>query len=309
MALKIADRVKETTTTTGTGTISLAGAMTGFQAFSAGLSNGDTCYYALQGVDGSGNPTSVWETGIGTYASSGNTLARTTVLSSSNSGSLVTLAGTTQVWLDVTAWQVQAMSALENTTVIGVNYSLLNPFFVPATMNTSTTSGFSVGTARLYPILVHRPMTVKPAVYVRTAGSSDTHLQLALYDSDPSTGKPNNLMHSFADMAIGTGTGFQSPTDSFAIARPGVYWSWGLHSGTTQPSLQSIYGPSSANFPGFVGLLGITSSAISSGTPAGGTYAYTFTYVLNTPPSTITQASLTDDATSLKLFWVVTNQQ
>jgi hypothetical protein len=93
MALILADRVKETTTTTGTGTITLAGAATGFQGFSA-IGNGNSTYYAISGQTGS-----EWEVGIGTYTVSGTTLSRTTVLSSSNSGSLVSFsAGTKDVF-------------------------------------------------------------------------------------------------------------------------------------------------------------------------------------------------------------------
>lgn len=78
MALTLRDRVKETTTTTGTGTITLAGAVAGFQSFSA-VGNGNTTYYAIVGD-------TEWEVGVGTYTSSGTTLSRDTVLSSSNSG-------------------------------------------------------------------------------------------------------------------------------------------------------------------------------------------------------------------------------
>lgn len=103
MAHIIKDRVKETTTTTGTGSLTLAGAMTGFRAFSAVCGTGDTLYYALQAVDGSGAPTGDWEVGLGTY-SAANTLTRTTILSSSNSGAVVSLSsGTKQVWLDIPA--------------------------------------------------------------------------------------------------------------------------------------------------------------------------------------------------------------
>ena len=83
MALVLKDRVKETSTTAGTGTLTLAGAAAGFQSFSA-IGNGNTTYYAI--VDSTAG---TWEVGIGTYTSSGTTLSRTTVLSSSNSGSLV----------------------------------------------------------------------------------------------------------------------------------------------------------------------------------------------------------------------------
>lgn len=82
MALIIADRVKETSTTTGTGALALAGAMTGFQRFSAKCAVGDTLFYGIQGVDSAGQPTGEWECGIGTYSAT-NTLTRTTVTSSS----------------------------------------------------------------------------------------------------------------------------------------------------------------------------------------------------------------------------------
>ena len=83
MALVLKDRVKETSTTAGTGTLTLDGAVTGFQSFAA-VGNGNTTYYAI-----ADNATGAWEVGIGTYTSSGTTLSRTTVLSSSNGGSLV----------------------------------------------------------------------------------------------------------------------------------------------------------------------------------------------------------------------------
>lgn len=83
MALVLKDRVKETSTTTGTGTFTLAGAATGFQSFSV-IGNGNTTFYCI--VDSS---TGDWEVGIGTYTSSGTTLSRDTVLESSNSDSLV----------------------------------------------------------------------------------------------------------------------------------------------------------------------------------------------------------------------------
>jgi len=86
MALVLKDRVKETSTTAGTGTLTLAGAVSGFQSFAA-VGNGNTTYYAI-----ADSITGDWEVGIGTYTSSGTTLSRTTVLSSSSGGSLVTFA-------------------------------------------------------------------------------------------------------------------------------------------------------------------------------------------------------------------------
>lgn len=83
MALVLADRVKDTTTTTGTGSVTLSGSPpAGFQSFGAAIGNGNTTYYTISGG-------SEWEVGIGTYNSTGPVLNRDTVLSSSNSGSLV----------------------------------------------------------------------------------------------------------------------------------------------------------------------------------------------------------------------------
>ena len=94
MAFVLADRVKETTITTGTGTVTLVGASVGYQSFSA-VGNGNSTYYTI-----AGQTTSEWEVGIGTYTSAGTTLSRTTVLASSNGGSLVTFsAGTKDVFV------------------------------------------------------------------------------------------------------------------------------------------------------------------------------------------------------------------
>lgn len=101
--MKWFDRVVETSTTTGTGTFTLAGAVTGFQAWSV-VGNANTAHYVIEAIDAGGVPTGDWETGIGTYTSSGTTLARTTVLASSNGGSLVNFgAGTKRVILTLPA--------------------------------------------------------------------------------------------------------------------------------------------------------------------------------------------------------------
>jgi hypothetical protein len=89
-AIVLADRVKETTTVTGTGTATLLGASTGFQSFAA-VGNANQTYYTIAAQSGS-----EWEVGIGTYTSSGTTLSRDTVLASSNSGSLVNFSAGTK---------------------------------------------------------------------------------------------------------------------------------------------------------------------------------------------------------------------
>jgi hypothetical protein len=93
MALVLKDRVKETTTSTGTGAVTLAGASGAFQPFSV-IGNGNTTYYGIVG-----QTSTEWEVGIGTYTLSGTTLSRDTVLSSSNSNTLVNFsAGTKDVF-------------------------------------------------------------------------------------------------------------------------------------------------------------------------------------------------------------------
>lgn len=103
MTHQYADRVAESTTTTGTGAITLAGALTGFVAFSTICSVADTVYYSVWCVDGSGNANGVWETGFGTYSGT-NTLTRTTPIKGSAT-TPVTLAGTSYVTLSSIASQ------------------------------------------------------------------------------------------------------------------------------------------------------------------------------------------------------------
>lgn len=109
MALIIADRVYETSTTTGTGTYTLAGAKsTAHQAFSAVCANADTVYYAAFDTTNGG-----WEIGLGTWATGGN-LARTTVHKSSNANAAVNWgAGTREIILTVSATQVSGFASVE----------------------------------------------------------------------------------------------------------------------------------------------------------------------------------------------------
>jgi hypothetical protein len=95
MAFILLDRVQETATANTTVSFTLSGAMTSYQSFAA-IGNGNTTYYGA--TDGTN-----WECGLGTYSTSGPTLTRTTILSSSNSGSAVTFSGTVTVWVDYPA--------------------------------------------------------------------------------------------------------------------------------------------------------------------------------------------------------------
>jgi len=112
MALLIKDRVKETTATTGTGTYTLAGAEDGFESF-AEIGDGNTTYYAC--TDGTD-----FEIGIGTYTASGTTLARTTILQSTNSDAAVNwTAGDKTIFCTVPAEKYIFQDASGNTALAG----------------------------------------------------------------------------------------------------------------------------------------------------------------------------------------------
>tara|TARA_R100000988_G_scaffold99859_1_gene69569 strand:+ start:510 stop:2372 length:1863 start_codon:yes stop_codon:yes gene_type:complete len=120
MALVVNDRVKETSTTTGTGTLTLAGAVTGFETFSSAIGNTNTTYYAIVAQNGA------FEVGLGTVAA--GTLARTTIISSSNSDAAVNLpAGTKDVFCTLPASKSVILDASGNIVANnGSNLTNLN---------------------------------------------------------------------------------------------------------------------------------------------------------------------------------------
>jgi hypothetical protein len=135
MALVLADRVKETTTTAGTGTVTLLGAATGFQSFAV-IGNANTTYYTIAAQTGT-----EWEVGIGTYTSSSTTLARTTVFSNSSGtqpSALSFSAGTKDVFV---AYPAELAAFANGNGVVQENYVTLTGTY---TMTTGK-SGVSVG--------------------------------------------------------------------------------------------------------------------------------------------------------------------
>ena len=116
MALILADRVKETSTTAGNGVFTLDGAASGFQSFAV-IGNGNTTYYCI-----AGQGANEWEVGIGTYTSSGTTLARTTVLSNSSATeptALVFSVGTKDVFVTYPSEKSVILDASGNATALG----------------------------------------------------------------------------------------------------------------------------------------------------------------------------------------------
>ena len=114
MAFALNDRVKETSTTTGTGTFNLAGAETGFESFVSGVGNGNSTYYAI-----SNDGTAEFEVGIGTVTdATPDTLSRTTIISSSNSDALVDFsAGTKTVFCTLPASRTPSAGMTAQTFV------------------------------------------------------------------------------------------------------------------------------------------------------------------------------------------------
>jgi len=137
MALVIKDRVKETTTTTGTGTYTLGGAVTGFETFTANLSNADTTYYAC-------TDNTDFEVGLGTFTSSGTTLARTTILASSNSNNAVDWSsGTRTIFMTYPADKAVFQDASGN-----INGTFVGNITGNVTGNTSGTAATVTGAAQ-----------------------------------------------------------------------------------------------------------------------------------------------------------------
>ena len=125
MALVVYDRVQQTGTANTTVSFTLTGSVTGFQSFAV-VGNGNTTFYSA--TDASGN----WEVGVGTYSSTGPTLTRTTIISSSNSGSAVTFSGAVTVFVTYPAEKSVNLDASGNVTALGtVSSGVWNGSTVP----------------------------------------------------------------------------------------------------------------------------------------------------------------------------------
>ena len=136
MAHVINDRVKETTTTTGTGAVSLGGAVTGFETFAAGIGNSNTTYYAIVH-----QTAAEFEVGLGTLDGDSSDLTRTTVISSSNSDSAVDFAaGTKDVFVTIPASKL-VFEDVNNDATVGRNLTVTGDLTVSGddiTMGTNT---------------------------------------------------------------------------------------------------------------------------------------------------------------------------
>ena len=203
MALVIADRVREQSTTTGAGTFTLTGAVVGFQTFSSAIGNGNTTYYTIS------NPgTTEWEVGVGTV--SAGQLARTTILSSSNAGSLVNFtAGTKDVFVTY-----PAEKSVNEDVAGAVNITTLAAGTISATG--AITSTVTTGTA--------------PLVIASTTKVSNLNVDLldgADWAAPPSIGSGTANAGAFTTLAASgdvtfSGTGATKLQASTTANRPGT---------------------------------------------------------------------------------------
>lgn len=179
MALVVNDRVKETTTTTGTGTVNLGGAQTNFETFVAGVGNSNTTYYAIVH-----RSAAEFEIGLGTITdASPDTLARTTIISSSNSDSAVNFsAGTKDVFCTLPASKAVFEDAssdvtLPNDLVLGSDSSVLK---FGADSDTTITHTADTGLTTNRDFTVGDDLTVEGGV-IDLKTNSGSRAQLKLY--------------------------------------------------------------------------------------------------------------------------------
>lgn len=204
MALVVKDRVQEITATTGTGTITLGGAVLGYQTF-ATIGNGNTTYYTI--IDLTAGD---WEVGIGTYTSSGTTLSRDTVLSSSNAGSLVPFGvGTKNVFVTYPSER-------------SVYLDSPGSYPVQSTFNTlsAATATLTAGTVSTTPSSANDLVNKS---YVDTTAATSLHYHTPVYVESPDTaGNLNATYNQPGGSGVGVGATLTNAGTKAALTIDGV---------------------------------------------------------------------------------------
>jgi hypothetical protein len=219
MAFILDDRVRETTITTGTGPITTAGAPGGFQTFGSVMSVGDTCWYAIV------SPGTAWETGLGTYTGT-NTIARTSVISSSNAGGLVNFpVGSKDIFITQPAKKAQLFPS---GTLMLFQQSVAPVFWTKQT--------------------THNDKALR--VVSGTAGSGGSTSFSGIFNATISTGNTTITQSTMASHAhtqtipggnhVGGGGAFGWDTAQAALVATGPAGSDGAHSHTTTINVQYV---------------------------------------------------------------------
>ena len=181
MALALNDRVRETTSTTGTGAVTLGGAVDGFQTFAAGIGNSNTTYYAI-----SLNSASEWEVGLGTLNGDSSTLTRTTVLQSSNSDSAVDFAaGAKEIFCTLPS---------EKALYLDASGDLANSGIV---INASVDASAAIAVSKLATVTASRVLESSGSGFV--SASSVTSTTLGYLDATSSIQTQLDLKATLAD--------------------------------------------------------------------------------------------------------------
>ena len=214
MALILKDRVQETSTTTGTGTLTLAGAVTQFQTFSSAVGNGNTTYYTIYNAGGT-----QWEVGLGTVGA--GTLSRDTVLASSNSNALVSFTGTLYVFGDYPAGKAVYLDAIGTATVSQLATSSTTsttPVLSYNASNSNYAAGATVAGSYLQTVMQNKSGTANAStnyVLSNDLGTDSTYYgEFGMNSSVFSSGTPadffslnNGIYYSGHDGPITVGSG------------------------------------------------------------------------------------------------------
>lgn len=278
------DRVQETSTTTGTGTYTLAGAVTGYRTFTSVLASGDSAYYCAFEVDANGVPSGGWEVGFGTFTTAGTTLARTTIFSSSNANAAVNWgAGTRRIFLNVPAAYVPPLDIVMYGVVLrGSQFVAVNGRSVA----TGDTDLYTVPTGKraiLTSYVYSNFVNIGTVTWFLQVKHSGTYYRLSTSDSRTASSASNSAIGHFifeagesisVNVATSNGLNFFAEVlefdDSNALTRAAIF---GLATGDqtlyTCPTGKRAHVPASSPWPNNnspVGALGLVADAGGSRT-------------------------------------------